>query len=213
MRKCTGAVVSGLALCLMLATSCTGAPSDNHPHILPPSESGWAGASIPDRRANVPYPLVGGINLCLDRPGSVEVIEVTMEHTEGGFRIDAYAFRPMQASPEGDYHYPTTFTETLWELGFESGSTTIDLVCPEELGGPSDDELADVATESVNRGLVEFGIQFSKPTDATARGAIIRLTYRSGGKTYVHRTGFELILCEQADQSVPECDFRDYPWP
>jgi hypothetical protein len=62
---------------------------------------------------------------------------------------------------------------------------------------------------------MRFGVEFSKPTDRTARGAIIRVTYRSGGGEYVHRIGFELILCEGDQDAHPECDFgvpEGYGW-
>ena len=97
---------------------------------------------MPAWRADVPHPLMGVIGVCLDRPGTVEVVDVTMEHTEGEFRFDAYAFR--QKLPHANHPSPVTHTETLWELGFDESSTTIGTVCDEELGGPSDADLAGV---------------------------------------------------------------------
>jgi hypothetical protein len=201
--------VLGMAV---IVAGCTGGQPGGHPRIQANETVTWAGTSTPAWRADVPHPLVGAIGVCLDRPGTIEVIDVTMEHIEGDFRVDAYAFR--QKHPHANHPSPVTHTETLWELGFDESSTTIDTVCDEELGGPSDADLAGV-TGPVNRGVTDVGIQFSKATDSTARGAIIRLTYRSGDETHVHRIGFELILCEHDHQAthVPECDFKDYEWP
>lgn len=209
-RRLTGVAACGLTLALLvLVAGCADASSEENPRIGPRSD-GWAGASVGDRRAEEPYSFFGAANLCIDRPGSVIVTEVTMEHTEGGLTIDAFASRPI--IPGMEFPQPETFTETLWELGFQPGSTRIETVCPHDSGGPSDDELARLTTEPVFRGFTHLGIQFSKPTDETARGAIIRITYQSGDATYVHRIGFELVLCKGESDSA-ECDFHDYPWP
>ncbi len=149
---------------------------------------------------------MGAMNLCLDWPGSVEVTEVVMEHVEGGLRIDAYGFRPrLPLGPQ-----PETFTETLAELGYQPDWTTIHTVCDHEHGGPSDEELARAGFGAVDRGVTEFAIEYNKPTDKTARGAGVRLTYASGGNTYIYRVGFEIILCEFSvvEVSVSECDVR-----
>lgn len=211
MKELAGALARSLAVVVVVAAACTGGSVEEHPRIHGSETETWAGSSMPGWRADVPYPFVGAVNVCLDRPGSVEVVDVGMEHTVGGFRVDAYAFRP--GTPGAGHPQPVTHTETLWQLGFDPGSTSIDTVCPEELGGPGESELAEVTFGPASRGMTEVGIQFSKPSDRTARGAIIRMTYRSGAETYVHRIGFEMILCEHEDERVPECDFRDYRWP
>jgi hypothetical protein len=169
----------------------------------------WAGLVISERTAEVPYSLMGAFNLCLDWPGSVEVTEVAMEHAEGGLRIDAFGLRPrLPLGPQ-----PETFTETLAELGYQPDMTTITLVCDEDLGGPSDEELARAGFGAVDRGVTEFAIEYNKPTDKTARGAGLRLTYTSGGESYVYRVGFEIILCEfwVVGVVVPECEVRGPP--
>jgi hypothetical protein len=184
------AAAAGIAAATALTVGCTRGVTGPR---IPDAGDGWAAAAIPDRRGGVPYPFVGAINLCIDRPGSVTITDVHMEHSEGGLRVDGFATRRKIAT--GTYPGPVTFSETLAELGFAPDARTVDTVC-----GKGD---ADVT---------EFALQFSKPTDATARGAIVHVTYQSGTVTLTHRIGFELILCA-GNEKAAECQPRTFDWP
>lgn len=212
--------LKGFVLCLVLGATiaaCANTPDARHPLLPELGSEGWAGIRMPEWGADVPYPFVGAVNLCLDWPGTVEVTEVAMLHVEGGFRVDEYALRhSVVYSPEPtsfEYPEPETFTETLKELGFSLEAKTIDTVCPPELGGPTDEEATHLAVPVV-RGVTELGVQFSKATERTARGAVLEVTYSSGDRTHTHRIGFEMILCEHAEQEdvAAECAFRERSW-
>src|SRR3712207_1015826 len=79
------------AVAAALAAGCTGRAE--HPRI-PPDDSGFGAAILPNRKDDSPYPVVGIIGLCIDRPGTVEVIDVALEHSEGGLRLDNFALTP-----------------------------------------------------------------------------------------------------------------------
>lgn len=189
-----------VTVALLALSPVTGCAKDEHPRIpqYPPEGDGWAAMSLPHRRADQPT-IFDAINLCIDRPGSVEIVDVTMERAEGGFVVQGFATRPMVPPNGTPYPQPVTFNESLWELGYQPGNKTIDTVCVE----PSENTPAEHRTQ--------VGVQFSKLTDKTARGALLRITYRSGDKTYAHRMGFEAVLCE-TEASNPECEAWDYDW-
>ncbi|MBB5788874.1 hypothetical protein [Jiangella mangrovi] len=194
MRNLTPAA-SALAA-LVLLSGC----GDDSPRI--PASDAFGGASIPNWPANTPWSLVGAFNLCIDRPGSIRLTSAELAHSDG-VRVDAFAVLPAGEVEELD---PATMTgeETLEDLGLDLSSTTIDAVCPDDLGGDSG------STDLP----MHLGLQFSKPTAATARGAIVELTYESEGETFVHRLGWEMILCE-GPEHVEECQSgwpEDYGW-
>jgi hypothetical protein len=202
----------GYLLAVLLLNGCAGEPP---PRI--PDYDGWFASALPEWRAGEPYSMVGVVNLCIDRQGSIEIIDVTFEHSEGGMRVDAFATRPLLPPAGETYPEPVTFTETLWERGFVPGETTVDTVCPDWSDESGDYDVPTPAEDGSMIGTTGFGVQFSKPTDQTARGAILQVTYRSNGKTFVRRIGLELILCEEnhGEEDVPECEFRDleyYDW-
>ncbi len=200
MIKPVRATVSVLASLLALLAVSACAESQDDPRIpqYPREGDGWAGMSLPHRRAGQPV-IFDSIHLCLDRPGSVQIIEVGMEYTDGGFLVQAFATRPAVPPAGSTYPVPVTENETLWDLGYQQGHDTIDTVCTKSI----DD------TPAANR--TQVGVQFSKPTDKTARGALLRITYRSGSNTYSYRMGFEAVLCE-GEETTPECQAWDYEW-
>lgn len=77
----------------------------------------------------------------------------------------------------------------LWDFGFEPGTREVDVVCGTE------------------QPAMQLGVQFTKPTDATSRGANLIVTYDSEGGRGTLRIAFQLILCESDDED--ECGF----WP
>lgn len=185
----------------MLAVTTVGAcAEDPTPRIRqePPEGQGWASMSLPNRRAGQPT-IFDAIYLCIDRPGSVEITDVSMEYTEGGFVVEAFVTRPMLPPDGKPYPQPKSMDDTLWQVGYQHGRTTVDTVCAESV------DAGDI------KNMTQVGVQFSKLTDKTARGALVRITYRSGKNTYAYRMGFEVILCE-TEESNPECVDWDYDW-
>ena len=109
-----------------------------------------------------------------------------MEHTEGGFTVEAFATQPDTRGAK-----PAANTETLWEFGYKREHTTIDTMCDR---------------------MTWLGVQFSKPTDATAKGAIMLISYRSGSRIYTSRMGLSAVLCA-THISSDECIPLKYDWP
>lgn len=197
------AVIITNALMLVSVSGCStdGADSANrNPRIpqYPREGDGWAAMSLPNRRADQPT-IFDAIHLCIDRPGSVQIVDVNMEHTQGGFFVQAFATRPVIPPAGVKYSLPSTSNETLWDIGYQQGNAIINTVC--------DQSVEDTAAEH----RTQVGVQFSKPTDKTARGAVLHIAYRSGDKTYSYRMGFEAVLCE-TEESNPECETWDYDW-
>lgn len=187
-------------LILTPVSGCSTDLTDEHPRIpqYPKEGDGWAAMSLPNRRADQPT-IFDAIHLCIDRPGAVQVVDVTMEHTQGGFFVQAFATRPVTPPAGVKYSLPSTSNETLWDIGYQQNNTTIDTVCDQSIENTTADHRTQV------------GVQFSKPTNKTARGAVLQITYRSGDKTYSYRMGFEAVLCE-TEESHPECATWDYDW-
>ncbi|WP_117211142.1 hypothetical protein [Allorhizocola rhizosphaerae] len=185
---------------LLTMTPVTGCTDQDDPRIPqhPKEGDGWSGMSLPHRRAGQPA-IFDSIYLCIDRPGSIKIVDVSMEYTDGGFFVEAFATRPAVPPAGVTYPSPVTESETLWDLGYRQGDANIDTPCTQGME----------STPTEHR--TQVGVQFSKPTDKTARGALLRITYRSGDNTYSYRMGFEAVLCE-TEQSKPECVAWDYDW-
>jgi hypothetical protein len=174
---------AGCLVVLAVTGGCAGEP----PRI--PSAEGWSGWVEGDVPAGH-FPLSDEIRLCVDRPGEINVMDVSFEHSEGGVYIESFAVRPV--TPEhGQWPPRVTQAETLWDLGFTPGETRISAVCDDRSRPASNEGGRPVD----GAGAATLGLQVVKPTDGTGRGTIVRVTYRSGGREYVHRIGFELILC------------------
>ncbi|PZF80296.1 hypothetical protein [Jiangella anatolica] len=166
---------------LLAATGLVLGGIGERPPRLPPMEGG-GGASLPDWPADTPWTMPD-LGLCIDRPGEITLTGATLEHSDG-LRLDAFAVR------EADWtgtRYPApadgSGVATLEDYGFDPADRTIDTVCPADETDP-------------DAPLMQLGLQFSKPSDATARGAVVALTYDSAGQSFVHRIWFELVLCE-----------------
>ena len=194
----------GLLLPFFLALAMAGCSIDGHPRLIQPGasnmgeesafESAWRHAAF-DVKANVPLTHISGsFRLCLDRPGRVEILNVSMEYTVNGLLVDAFAVAPAEFS-QPDLPVEST---PLVDFGYDPSSVYVDRVCP-----------ADPSEISEND-LVDLGVQFSKATDSTARGANLLVNYRSEGKTYTLRSEFELILCEgnaREPEWSSQCEF------
>jgi hypothetical protein len=191
-----------------LTVGCAGNLQTGSPRI-PPLNAGFGSAVIPNRTDGRPYPVVGAIGLCIDAPGSVEVLDVSLEHSEGGLKIDAFALTPKTG--EG-LPNPVTFTETLQDLGYRPGRNVIQTRCPSWATAAPDEQAASQSyTSEKGWGITDLELQFSKPGDKTARGGIILVKYRSGDDFLIHRVGFGLVLCA-GDAEIPECEANSYGW-
>jgi hypothetical protein len=171
--------------------------------------------------------LIGVVRPCIDRPGEVTITNVEFEHLDDNLRVEAFATKPLVHPEWPDEDWPewvdrdweSNYSE-LWELGFTPGAVGVDAVCYSEKDQRALERLRSPAarTEMLAESppVAILGMQLVKETDATARGAIIKITYTSGGRRYTHRTGFELVLCGlEVDPEGEECDFRSgthYGW-
>jgi hypothetical protein len=198
LARLTAAAVTGL-LTLSLVAGCVDTSEDD-PRIpqYPAEGDGWSAMSLPHRRAGQPV-IFDALFLCLDRPGAIEITEISMEHTQGGFLVEAFATRPAVPTGGGVYPQLASESQSLWDLGYQRGSNVVDKQCTLSM--------ADTPLEH----RVQVGVQFTKSFGATARGAVLRISYRSGENSYVYRLGFEAVLCE-GEESVPECKAWDYDW-
>jgi hypothetical protein len=179
---------------------------------IPPADSGFAAAVLPNRKDGSPYPATGFFGLCLDRPGSVEIVDVVLENSEGGLKIDAFALTPKNGE---ELPTPVTFTETLAELGFRLEEKTLHTQCPS--GGtaaPEDESSSEPPLTEGAPGYTDLAVQFSKPASMTARGGIINVKYKSGDDILSHRIGFSIVLCEgDSDKhKIPGCEYSEYGW-
>lgn len=194
---------------VMAAVSCDG----RSPRLTQPGgdpTDGWFGMRFGDVKAGDHVILNGEIILCVDRPGRVQIVNVSMKDTDAELRVDAFAVRIFGP----DYPDWEKDEQTLWELGFAEGDLWVDVVCPkdnddqEEKGNPD-------RTQNHSQ-WVQLGLQLSKPSDATARGSTMVISYvpegRSRQRTLEIPMG--LVLCEgqttdHTGSVVPECDFLD----
>jgi hypothetical protein len=198
--------ITRLVLCAALAAVVVGCDGgeDEEPRISP-GDNGFSAAILPNRKDGSPYPAVGFFGLCIDRAGSVEIVDVTLEHSDGGLKIDAFALTPKS---EKELPVPVTDTETLEELGLHPGSGKLHTRCPDDASN-----VRSPSPES-DRGYTDLALQFSKSTNGTARGGIVHVRYKSGDEILTHRIGFAIVLCEgDSDKSkIPECEYDDYGW-
>jgi hypothetical protein len=198
--------IARLVLCVALAAVVVGCDGgeDEKPRISP-GDTGFSAAILPNRQDGSPYPAVGFFGLCLDRPGSVEIVDVTLEHSEGGLKIDTFALTPKS---EKELPVPVSDTETLEELGLHPGSSNLHTRCPSDATN-----VPSPSTER-DRGYTDLALQFSKSTNGTARGGIIHIRYKSGDEILTHRIGFGIVLCEgdSDKRKVPGCEYDDYGW-
>lgn len=174
--------------------------ADEQPARIPESTS-FAGAIEPFWPARTPWVLVNSVSLCLDTPGTVEIVDAQLEYSDG-VELSAYAVRPVDLVG-GRYPEQVTFNETLEDLGFDLDRRTVDAVCHDEANGTDGQEPP-----------FDLGLEFVKESAETARGAVVRLEYVSSGQTFTHRIGFELVLCETTMESA-ECQPgtpSDYAW-
>jgi hypothetical protein len=156
-----------------------------------------------------PYPLTNAIGLCIDKPGSIEILDVSLEHSEGGLKIDTFALTPKndKALPN-----PITFTETLQDLGYHPGSNVVRTQCPSWATTPPDQPQPTSQRDEPGRGFTDLELQFSKPGAKTASGGIVLVKYKSGNQIITFREGFGLVLCAGDEKKLPECQAKSYGW-
>jgi hypothetical protein len=190
---------------LLTMTSC----GDRHPRLTQPGgdPTGWFGIMFGGFPAERHILLTNEVIVCVDRPSRVRIVEVSLDQVEGGLRVDAFAVRPY--GPE----YPDweADEQTLWELGFTQGEAWVDAICPDD-SEPDDSESEDFDPTTNHGRWMHLGIQFSKPTEATARGATLVISYLPERSSRIRtlKIPFGLVLCEEPlpdDGTVdPDCD-------
>jgi hypothetical protein len=81
------------ALTVLLAATLVGCGGNDN-------DEAWFGLlSMHDREANEPFPMPDEFHVCLDQPGVVEILEVSLEHSLDGLRVDDYAVKPHESPP------------------------------------------------------------------------------------------------------------------
>ncbi|MBB1243908.1 hypothetical protein GL263_10110 [Streptomyces durbertensis] len=133
----------------------------------------------------------------------MKVTDVSFEHTQGGLQVEDFSVRKAVWNTDGDVD------GTLSALGFKPGNSRVDTVCSDSASKDGSGD-GDVGTGEP----MQLALQLNKPTDRTARGAILAVTYESAGQTLVHRLGFEVVLCS-GPEDLPECALAgasEYDW-
>ena len=121
-----------------------------------------------------------------------------MAKSTGGLAVRAFAVRP-NPMERGGAGFGAEQT-TLRAAGFNPAARTVDAVC---VNGAS--RAASVAAESGVRS-VELAVEVVKPSDATASGQALDITYSIQGEPHVMRWPFGVTLCRPGLKDyVTEC--------
>jgi hypothetical protein len=174
------ALVAAMALGWLLFRPDVGLLRDDHGVSQPggPDDQGSFGMGMTSIAAGT-YSIAGAIVVCLRAGVERAVIdEVTVE--SGGLIVTGVAVRPVRRGTVDGGPYGT-----LSDLGFSPGRTVT--------GQCADERYSDV------------GVQFAKPTAATARADGLVLHWHAGSRSGETRVQMHVVLCEGADLSVPEC--------
>jgi hypothetical protein len=144
-------------------------------------DPGGFGITVPSARADT-YSLGAVITVCL-RAGVERAVVDDVTVDAGDLRVTDVAVRKVPGGPHAVDGGPYG---TLRDLGF-GGSTMVTGQC-------ADKQYSDV------------GVQFVKPTPATARADGLVVHWHAGGRSGELHVAAHLVLCEGPDTSVPECD-------
>ena len=139
------------------------------------------GASLPSTRANQPYSF-GSIPICVEGAGEVTIDRVTPINPQAGFRISAFATRPLSNNMIGAL--PTSLANS----GFGGGPTVRERCSTGEFDAGSELAIETVKTDASN---------------ARADGLTIRWhTNEQSGELVIP---FHIALCQGEDESVAAC--------
>lgn len=114
---------------------------------------------------------IGGIPLCLDRPGWVTVESVSFESSTGGIAIHAFGVRLRSNGPAG------TGPGSLDRHGFDVADRVVVLRCPERRPDRETGRADRVVRP--NDGVQVLGIEVSKSQAVTAEANSLVVRYRS----------------------------------
>jgi hypothetical protein len=171
-----GGVAVVLAAGGWLAVASSGWPSSGSDVALRFPGGQDFGISLPSTVADRPYS-IGGIALCVNGASSVQVDEV-LPADDDGIRVTDFAVGPLDGTFGADQ-------VTLEAAGFPD-SRTVHGACADDQGS-------------------QLGVQFSKPTAATARVDGLTVRWHSGEVSGTTTVPLHLVLCEGPDQDVPSC--------
>lgn len=128
---------------------------------------------------------VGGVLICLSRPGSAKITAVRPYHVVGGFKVEAYAVRPDPYVSGRD------------SLGNADGPLTSN--------GFGTDHVVDVKCDRDHRKpAYELGLQVTRTTSADAGAAGFDVYYRSQGHTGMFTVPYAQVACSGNGQG-PGC--------
>lgn len=151
---------AAVALAVALGVSSCG--STRYPHLVIPGHLNAVSMGV-DVRPGSPE-LIGGMIVCLDRPGRVHVTSVQPIKPTGGFTVARWVLRrsPWWTGSGGVIGSERT---TLAAAGYRGGSV-VDLACQAKTG----------------RGY-ELAVQVTRPATERARTVGFRLSYLAQGHT------------------------------
>jgi hypothetical protein len=115
----------------------------------------------------------------------VTIEDVVVDGPQGGLRVAAFATRP-NPMEIGEASFGNA-AKKLGEAGFDTASVDVATHCP-------NGEIVNHAPDEKYRST-ELAVEFVKPQEATAQGAGLIVTYRSGKETRKLGIPFSVVLC------------------
>lgn len=187
----------GVALtALIVASGCSpGLGGSAEPRLTTPGEVSPFEIAMPNREARIPFVLRNELRVCLDREGSVDIVDVRFKEAFGGIQVDDFAVAPLDPYPglEESDGFP------LEDHGYNLGNVTVDVACPEDKYDRTD--------ESISVPHMVLGVELSKPSDGSAGGRELVVSYEtSGGDRDSLSFPLVLTLCE-GDNTDADCVF------
>jgi hypothetical protein len=142
-----------------------------------------------DGHARIGEPIIyGGVYLCVDGPGVVDITNVTIQKTPqyGNLVVRDFAVRTY-------YDHPLSFggfRQTLASFGdgFDiGGAHEVSGRCPD----PNNKDWRPRAGD----GIVELGVEVARTSSDVEGGPGLEITYRTGDQTATYRTPYGILVC------------------
>ncbi|MDO9380298.1 MAG: hypothetical protein Q7T56_15730 [Nocardioidaceae bacterium] len=123
--------------------------------------------------------VVDGLDVCLDRAGSVTVTDIAFVTNQGGTRVTGWGIRPQLSTRGSDPSTPRTI-----ERGDDLRRSTVGRVC----GAPAESS--------------ELALEVRKSAPGIGRGMDLRITYDTGVFTRELEIELDVVLCGPAAAST-----------
>lgn len=178
MLKQVGVSVVVLAALVAFASSSTGTSVASGPHLTSPATAPF-GISLPSTRSDQAY-TVGGIPVCLDRPGNADIDGISLVAPKGGLTVSAFAARPLGTTLFGAENIELSRT------GFD-GRTTVSQSCGQSPGG------------------AELAVEFRKTTNDNARADGILVKWHNNDAQGQVSIPLHIVFCEGPNENITAC--------